>query len=269
MGSFLVMPLYDHIECEVAEKSDGLIFIHGSVKREVEVITHNKLCRNMCIIHNGVDAKNFKPRDVSELKHKYGLSEKDKVLLFVGRLEPLKGVHTFIRVAKRLSRDHPSLKIMIVGDGHPSYIRVLKELAKSKDNFIFTGWVEHDKLPEIYCLADIFVSPSPYSSGNNLLEAMACGKPVVAVRGLGFEELIEHGKTGFIVDSINIEYNLERCLRSVLYNEELLSHIGKNARSFVEENLSWEKTALKTVKFIQLLLKGEQLYEEDISLAPN
>jgi glycosyltransferase involved in cell wall biosynthesis len=96
---------------------------------------------------------------------------------------------------------------------------------------------------------------------------MACGKPVVTVRGLGFEELIEPGKTGFIVDGVNIEYNLEKCLRSILHNEELLSYIGKNARSFVEENLSWEKTTLKTVKFIQLLLGGGQPCKEHISLA--
>ncbi|MEM2780189.1 MAG: glycosyltransferase family 4 protein [Candidatus Bathyarchaeia archaeon] len=251
----LMTPLYTYIESKIAEKSDGLIFINKSLKKEVEAFVYRKLCRDVRIIYNGVDTKKFRPMN-HNCRDKYRMSADDKILLFVGRLEPLKGPHKLISVARNLMRDYPNLKVVIAGDGDPVYIRFLLKMAKPKNRFIFMGRVSHSKLPEIYNLADVFISPSPYSGGNTLLEAMASGIPIVAVKGLGFEELIKHGENGFIVTDSDTEYGLERCLRTILDNEVLLDTIGRNARIFAEKNLSWEKTAKETLDFIISIVNG-------------
>jgi glycosyltransferase involved in cell wall biosynthesis len=255
IGDLLALPMYNYIESSIATMSDGLIFVNNSVRKEVEVLTHHILPSKIRTIYNGVDTDKFKPLGaISELRYKYGLSDEDIVLLYVGRLEPLKGIHRIINVGKKLLSDNFKIKILIVGDGDKIYIKYLHSIAKPKDKFIFLGWMPHNKLTEIYNVSDVFVSPSPYSSGNNILEAMACGKPVVAVRGLGFDELIKHNKTGFLIDNINAEHNLEKCLKNILVDKKLLEEIGKNARLYIKENLSWEKTAEQTIKFIKDIL---------------
>jgi len=73
------MPLYAYVESAIAKKSDGLIFINKSVKKEIEILTHNKHCINTCIIYNGVDTSRFKPYEIDhKLRHKYGLFEDDE-----------------------------------------------------------------------------------------------------------------------------------------------------------------------------------------------
>jgi len=247
--------LYSSIEKTIAKNSMGLIFISKFVKKEVEYITQGNINTSTIVIYNGVDSDKFKPMEInlSNIKHRYGLCVEDKIILFVGRLDPLKGVDELIFACKKLVSRYPNIKVLIVGDGESSYKEYLQGIAKPRSNFIFTGRVGYDKLVEIYNISDIVVAPSPYASGNEVLEAMACGKPVIVVKGSGFAELINNLKTGFIISYKNIRKELENLLDSIIFDENLLKNIGKNARKFVKTNLTWGNVAVKTINFISSL----------------
>jgi len=238
---------YLHAERTVARNSQGLIFISASVRREVESMTLGRIAGNSCIIYNGVDTAKFRPLDTTNLRERYGLTEEDRIVLYVGRLTPTKGVSRLILSSARLMSKYKNLKVVITGTGKHSYVTRLLTAARPRRNFIFTGWVDHDKLPEIYGLADIVVAPSVYAAGNVVLEAMACAKPVIAPPGSGFAELVRPFETGLIPDSTDIE----SCLAFALENNESLRRMGKNARAFAERNLSWSKTALETIEFVR------------------
>lgn len=236
-----------HAERTLAVKSAGLIFISSSVKREVESMTRGSICETNRVIYNGVDISKFAPLSTVASRSKYALSGADKVVLYVGRLDPLKGVDKLILVSKQLMTEHDGLRVIIAGAGEESYLARLNSMARPHDRFLFTGWIDQSHLPEIYSLADVVVAPSEYSAGNTVLESMACAKPVVVTPGSGFSELVKDLETGFVTD----DAHMRSCLAFALSDPSRLERVGRAARVFVERNLSWEKTALNTVEFVQ------------------
>lgn len=236
-----------HAERTLAARSAGLIFISSSVRREVESMTHGNLCESNRVIYNGVDINRFRPLNTATSRKRYALSSADKVVLYVGRLDPLKGVDRLIVVSKQLMAKHDNLRVIIAGAGEQSYLARVMSMATPRDRFLFTGWIDQSRLAEIYSLADVVVAPSEYSGGNTVLESMACAKPVVVTPGSGFSELVKHLETGFVTD----DEHMQNCLAFALSDPGRLERIGRTARVFAERNLSWEKTALNTVEFVQ------------------
>ncbi len=242
--------MYLHAEKTVAARSTGLTFLSASVKREVESMTGRKIAKSSCVIHCGVNVRKFRPLDGRTFRGRYGISTADRVALYVGRLDPLKGVDRLILASGRLMSRNRDLRLVIAGAGERSYMARLLSLAKPRNRFVFTGWIGHDELAEVYAAADIVVSPSYYSDGNVVLEAMACGKPVLVVPGSGFSELVNDSVTGFVVNG-----DMESCLESTLCNEKMLRRVGRAARVFAVDSLSWKKAALKTLEFIRGMME--------------
>jgi glycosyltransferase involved in cell wall biosynthesis len=101
------------------------------------------------------------------------------------------------------------------------------------------------------------VSPSLYEAlGNTILEAMACGKPVVASNVGGLKELIKPCETGFLVDIQDIEEQLIKYLTILLSDDDLARKMGENGYKFVVKNFSWEKTAIQTINFIDEMISS-------------
>ena len=150
----------------------------------------------------GVDLTKFRPMDQKEVRRQLGLNG-EKVLLYVGRVEPLKGLDLLVETAAQLEADEADIRMMVVGGapGEPETDR-MKRLAKERrvDGLIdFVGRVDHDELPLYYNAADVCVVPSYYESfGLVALESMACGTPVVASRVGGLPTIVHHGHTGYL-----------------------------------------------------------------------
>ena len=160
------------------------------------------------ILPNCVDLERFKPlhRDVS-LVERYGL-QSNKVILTVGRLasdERYKGFDQVIELMPQLINRFPNLKYLIVGDG--SDRRRLEEKVEAlglSDRVIFTGYVPKSEQVAHYNLADVYVMPSTGEGfGIVLLEAVACGVPVVGSRVDGSREALLDGQLGRLVDPGN------------------------------------------------------------------
>jgi D-inositol-3-phosphate glycosyltransferase len=170
------------------------------------------------------------------------------IILFVGRIVPLKGVDKLLMALPYL-KNGLRLRILVVGGDeycHGEMIR-LKSLAKSlqiHDSVSFLGLVKHEELPYFYSAADLCVLPSYYESfGLVALESLACGTPVVGTNVGGLEDVIRQGETGYVVAD-NSPFRLARKIAL------LLSMSKKEAKSSIRASVmefSWSKIAERMV----------------------
>jgi D-inositol-3-phosphate glycosyltransferase len=156
------------------------------------------------VVPCGVNLDRFQPTDTIEARRCLGLNEEDRVVLFVGRIEPLKGIDRLIQ-AVGLLRDIPNLKLIVVGGDASSRDEIdqLKNLCRTlgiEDSVSFQELVEQERLPCYYSAADVTVMPSYYESfGLVAIESLACGTPVVTTKVGDMENIIIDGKTGYVV----------------------------------------------------------------------
>ena len=133
------------------------------------------------IIPIGVDITVFKPEDKQPLRKKYGFSDTDKIVLFVGRLEKEKNVDFLIRACSAASREIPALRLVIAGSGSclPGLLQLQKEL--KSDAVTFLGEVENKLVPGVINMADVLCLCSEYEGSPTVIkEALACGVPVIS-----------------------------------------------------------------------------------------
>ena len=184
------------------------------------------------VIPCGVDTDMFRPRDKAEARSRLGVTEK-YVVLFVGRIEPIKALGTLIQ-AVELVEDTSSLRVLVVGgDSYgPEYQRV-QSMCYSlgiDDNVSFVGSVPQMELPIYYNAADILVVPSKYESfGLVALEALATGTPVIASRVGGLATIVQDTKTGFLIPW-QCPDAFARKLEILLANESILEAMAVEAR---------------------------------------
>jgi D-inositol-3-phosphate glycosyltransferase len=215
----------------------------------------------MTVIPPGVDIGHFYPIPSDEAKQFIGLKPEDRMILFVGRIEPLKGVDTLIQAMSCLDlglpdEDHPVHLAIIGGDPDvdPKEMSVeMTRLQKMCDDLcmggmvVFLGKRAQDTLPYYYSAAEVLVMPSLYESfGMVALEAMSCGTPVIAseVGGLGY--LVQDGITGYTVPDSDPEMLCEK-LSILLGNTELKNEMGQRAASYATD-YAWEKIATSIIK---------------------
>jgi D-inositol-3-phosphate glycosyltransferase len=160
------------------------------------------------IVAPGVDHAFFGPGDRGQARRALGLAEYGPLLLFVGRIQPLKGAAVAVRALASLVPDHPDARLVIVGG--PSgpqgetevdrLVALVDELHLS-DKVVFVPPRPHELLSTYYRAADVCLVPSRSESfGLVALEAAACGTPVVASDVGGLRSLIDHGRTGYLVE---------------------------------------------------------------------
>ena len=153
------------------------------------------------IVPNGIDSDNFNLNRY-RTRESLGLDDKDKIVIFVGRLEPVKGLKYLIEAISLLKSNKINLKLLIVGDG--SECKKLKLLVKTlqlEEMVIFVGKISNEKVPEYLSASDVFVLPS-LSEGFPvvLLEAMASGLPIITTKIRGLPEIVQDGNNGFLVN---------------------------------------------------------------------
>jgi D-inositol-3-phosphate glycosyltransferase len=195
----------------------------------------------------GVDLDLFQPRDRAAARRHLGLDPDRPVLLWVGRLEKLKGVDILIQALAEL--DERDFTLLIVGGderaaGLKAELQAQAREAGVAANVRFIGAVPHDELPAYYSAADVCVVPSYYESfGLVAVEAMACGTPVVASRVGGLVSTVTDGVTGYLIPWRCPEPFAEK-LEVLLHNPELRANFGLAARRSVER-YRWEAIALR------------------------
>jgi len=205
------------------------------------------------VIPNGIDLEAFdmvKDYDADFL-NKYDL-ERDKYVLFIGRLSVLKGVQYLIKAFSTIKKEYSKIKLVIVGRG--DFQDYLRNLAQGIDDVVFTGYVDSladRKLIYENCVA--VAVPSLYEGlPMVVLEAMACRKAVIASDVGGIPLLIRHGKNGFLAKPGNPE-SLEKFIRRLLEDPNLRKNMGCFGRKLVEEEFTVDKMVSKTIRVYKSL----------------
>jgi D-inositol-3-phosphate glycosyltransferase len=152
----------------------------------------------------GVNLEEFRPVPRDAARQKTGLTD-PQILLFVGRIDPLKGLDRLLKAIALLD-SHGGLRLVIIGgdDNSRSETEKLKTLANRlgiQNRVTFLGMIKHDQLPDFYCAADLCIIPSYYESfGLVALEALACGTPVIATDVGDLGNIICRGESGYVVE---------------------------------------------------------------------
>jgi D-inositol-3-phosphate glycosyltransferase len=222
----------------------------------------------LVVIPPGVDVSHFYPIPSDEAKMYVGLKPDDRMILFVGRIEPLKGVDTLIQAMScvQMKQDKPVHLAIIGGDPAASPQEMSAEMARLQklcddlavgQTVVFLGKRDQDRLPYYYSAAELLVMPSHYESfGMVALEAMACGTPVIASEVGGLAYLVRDGETGFTIPDQEPEALCEK-ISWLLSDRDLHATMSERAVEYAQD-YAWEKVASQIVEVYQSLLPEKQ-----------
>jgi glycosyltransferase involved in cell wall biosynthesis len=205
----------------------------------------------IAVIPIGVDTRIFRPLVTKKRGDIFFLSVLDGYHEFKG-LDVLLGA---IRIAKR---EMPYLKLIVGGEGAQKdhYMKVSKSMGLG-GNVEFVGSVPQKMLVDYYSSCSLFVLPSidptRETFGIVLLEAMACGKPVVATKIAGAAEDIKANKAGLVVSPGDKE-KLAEAMLCILKNQELAAKMGTAGRRMVEMKYNWRRVAEQTLELYEELV---------------
>lgn len=200
------------------------------------------------VIFNGIN--------ISEFQYQPEKVDTDHFrILCVSRLTQRKAIDYLIRAVANLKEKHPDVVLELVGDGEQkSELENLARELKAEKYIVFTGLVKHEEVSAYFNRASVFVLPSLNEGMSNvMLEALACGLPIVATDTGGTKELVDDGRNGFIIkmkDAKDIEEKVER----LIADQELRKKMAQESRKKAEE-MSWRKVADDYFNFYEKLAK--------------
>lgn len=246
-------------------KKVDTIITPSTTNKEYITSLYNAPEEKITVVTPGVDTKLFKPMDKQKAKEKVGAGKNHKIVLFVGRIEPLKGIDVLMYAIKILLQKHPAMNLclwIVGGDVSQKTsfwskelqkLENLRELLGIKTIVKFVGQKPQTMLPYYYNAAEVVVMPSHYESfGMAALEAMACGIPVITTNVSGIASLIDD-KHQALITTVNNPLMLASQIETLLTDEAFHKKIGKQVYETVQD-LSWKNIAKATKHVYENLL---------------
>ena len=219
-----------------------LVTVNSKAVRQ-ELLNRGLPISRIEIIPNGVDTMQYKLCEDWPAEGPY--------ILFSGRLVKQKGIEFLIRAFYYVKEKYPDICLKIAGDGdYESYLKRLATNLMISEKVQFLGLKSEQELSLLYQKAQIVIIPSIYEPfGMVALEAMACGRPVVASRVGGLKEIIEEGKTGYFAEPENY-LDLAQSIMLLLANESHRHQLGQNANEFANnEKYQWSSVAQQYISY--------------------
>jgi len=233
----------------ILKKSNGVRVVSRRLEKYAK-----KVCTNIVFnipIYN--DLERFEKCNTTLDKHNLTKYRNKKIILFVGRLAPEKNVPALIKALAIVVKKYPNTVLMIVGDG-PERKKLEKLVAKLEleNNVVFIGAVKPDKVVNYYGLCDTLVLPSNFEGwGRVVVEACACGKPVIMTDVGCAGEVIINGKSGLVVPVGNVEALAEKLIY-LINNVSIAKKMGKTGKKIVIKH-NIEETAKKIAKMCKVV----------------
>ena len=246
-------------ERDVLQKADRIVAATPAELAQLQWL-YQADTRKIRIIPPGVDVSRFYPIPIDEAKEVIGVPPCESLLLYVGRIEPLKGIDILIQAIKLLQQEKTYVCLVVIG-GDPEAgtenrseemqrLQTMTEQAGLSELVTFLGKRSQDTLPYYYSAAEVVVVPSHYESfGMVALEAMACGTPVVASQVGGLAFLVQDGVTGYTVP-VDDPRELASRLSKILCDPELRRKMGDQALEVARE-YAWENIARQVAELYQ------------------
>ena len=246
-------------EKQILKSSDKIVAATLAEKAQLEWL-YKADVKKIEVIPPGVDVSHFYPIPADEARDYIGVNSDDQMVLFVGRIEPLKGVDILIQAMSCLNlrevTGNKQISLTIIGgDPDVNAAEMSAEMARlqkmSNDlcmgkMVVFLGKRSQDTLPYYYSSADVVVMPSHYESfGMVALEAMACGTPVIASQVGGLAFLVQDGVTGYHVPDDDPSELCGR-LKDLLGNHKLRETLGIQANNYAQ-SYAWGRIAPQVI----------------------
>jgi len=231
----IIASLIEPIAYKVADK----IVVTSQHTREYVIEKYGLNPERVVVIPNYVDTDAFKPSKTTG-------KEKNRII-FVGRLDKEKNLVNLIDAVKTLD-----VELVLIGEG--PYEEILKTKVESEriGNVSFLGVIPNERLPLELNRSEIFVLVSIYEGNpKTLLEAMACGLPVIGTDVRGIKEVINHKKNGYLCDTS--AESMKEAIMNVLESDELRGRMGRYARETIVEHYSVKSLATKELSLLTAL----------------
>jgi len=203
------------------------------------------------LIPTGTDLNEFSNGRPEELIEKYGLNrfKVDNIILFVGRINPIKGLEFLFESFSQLFRDRQFSRVLflIVGEdqNHWTHLQSLQSFKEIKSNLMWLSNPSRKDIIDAYHLADIFILPSVFEHCPHVIhEAGACKLPVIATKVGGIPDVIRDGKTGLLVEYGNINQLVSR-IKMLVTNKDLRSRLGHALFEQTDKKYSWDVVTRK------------------------
>ncbi|HEY1407708.1 MAG TPA: glycosyltransferase [Promineifilum sp.] len=217
------------------------------------------------VVPPGVDLDRFHPMDKAAAKKRIGAVPDKKIIMFAGRIEPLKGIDTLIQAMALIERKYPEILretcVAIIGgdpwsdgpDREMARLQAMRQELGLPEIVMFLGAKDQEVLPYYYAAAELVVMPSHYESfGMVALEAMAMGRPVIASEVGGLAFLIQDGVNGYHVPSRDPEALAER-IYELISNDECRRDMGRAAKQSAQQ-FAWPIIAGRIMRLYSTLL---------------
>ncbi|MNJ46762.1 Spore coat protein SA [compost metagenome] len=194
-----------------------------------------------------------------------------KIILFVGRLIPSKGVHHLLSAFDEIVTKTPDAMLLIIGsarygnDRESSYVKRLKRMALSfGKSIVFLPFISYPKVADWYNLADVVVVPSGNEEAFGLvnLEAMATAVPVIATRVGGIPEIVEDGKSGRLISTHTISTSLSDVITELLQDPAKVQIMGKQGRETVRRGFRWQHTASRWLSLMNATDYNKEIIDQ-------
>lgn len=258
-------------ETEIMKHAD--VIISTSPQEKIDMIDcYHVNAKNTVVIPCGANLRRFSPLNKIHARKKLGLSLKNNIIVFAGKMERRKGGLTLVAAVKEIKRRWPAIYnnldvYMFSGDPRRSLMKESKENNDRKDleeaivnnkvddKIKLMPGIEQEELHYYYGAADVVVMPSYYEPfGMVAIEAMATGTPVVASDVGGLKWTIEDGITGFHAEVKNSQ-DFARKIIKILKNPDLAARMGQNAIIHSRQNYNWQTIAQNVLKVYKKTIK--------------
>ncbi len=257
-GMFPLLERFERLNLKAATR----IFVVSEVERE-NLLQAGVDDEKIVVNPNGVDAEKFRPRvGGAAVRQELGIADDEKLVGFVGTFGPWHGVLELAR-AITLIPETARVRFMLVGTGklHEEVLRIVRE-GGAGGRVIFTGVVEHERIPQMLDACDILVSPhvplagsTPFfGSPTKLFEYMAMGKGIVASRLGQIGEVLEDEKTALLVEPGDVD-ELSTAILRLASDEALRERLGENARREALQSHTWAHNAARVLQAYRALLE--------------
>ena len=224
----IYMRLLAWLTVRTVKPADGAI----SISRYLQKQLNQETGLTSQVVYPEIDFQRFHPGlDGSPVRDQHHLAN-GKLIVYTGRISPHKGVHQLIAAFRTVRQAVPTARLLIIGQPtFPAYSRRLKQMADSA--VIFAGYVPDDALPAYYAAADVYATGTLWEGFNlPLVEAQACGTPVVAFRLGPHPEVVADGETGYLVPPEDTGALANTIIR-LLQDDKLRQEMGQRAARMV------------------------------------
>lgn len=227
-------------------KIDSIICVSPQSKAIIERFAPS----NIYVISNGVSVDKISKVIPSMVIEKPSI-------LYLGELRPEKGVDLLLRAIPKIIENYPDILLYIAGSGIlESQLKYLTKELDIEKNVVFLGHVSEEKY-SYYKAVDLYVLPSRWDNQPiTILEAMACGKAIVASNVGGIPDMVDHGVTGLLFEPDNID-DLANKITYLLQSESVIGNMGQAGRLKVKD-YSWDEIAKKTLCCYSKIISANQ-----------